>query len=126
MSASPSRVCTKILDGWRISQRLRDKVGGGNALSMKISYKTQRLYQTVHKRPSLAVVRVGESLEMERYVYAKRQLAFSLGVDFYDYIYSKDISTIELKQCIAELNRKPEIHGIIIQLPLPSACAEWV
>ena len=86
MSASPSRVCTKILDGWRISQRLRDKVGGGNALSMKISYKTQRLYQTVHKRPSLAVVRVGESLEMERYVYAKRQLAFSLGVDFYDYI----------------------------------------
>ena len=60
---------------------------------------------------------------MERYVYAKRQLAFSLGVDFYDYIDSTDITTLELKQRIAELNKKPEVHGIIIQLPLPSVFA---
>ena len=57
---------------------------------------------------------------MERYVYAKRQLAFSLGVDFYDYIYPQNITTKDLKQRIMELNKERKIHGLIIQLPLPS------
>ena len=63
---------------------------------------------------------MGESLEMERYVYAKRQLAFSLGIDFHDYVYPLDITTAELKQRITELNKEKKIHGLIIQLPLPS------
>lgn len=62
---------------------------------------------------------MGESLEMERYVYAKRQLAFSLGIDFHDYIYPLGITTNELKQRILELNKEKRIHGLIIQLPLP-------
>ena len=66
------------------------------------------------------MLRVGNQMEMERYVYAKRQLAFSLGIDFKEYSFPDTATTTEIKQCIADLNRTKEVNGIIVQLPLPS------
>lgn len=73
-------------------------------------------------RAGLAVIRVGNQMEMERYVYAKRQLAFALGIDFKEYAFSDSETTAEIQQCITELNHSKEVNGIIVQLPLPSIC----
>lgn len=75
-------------------------------------------------RAGLAVIRVGNQMEMERYVYAKRQLAFALGIDFKEYAFSDSATTAEIQQCISELNHSKDVNGIIVQLPLPSIC-EW-
>lgn len=75
-------------------------------------------------RAGLAVIRVGNQMEMERYVYAKRQLAFALGIDFKEYTFSDSATTAEIQQCISELNHSKDVNGIIVQLPLPSIC-EW-
>ena len=72
-------------------------------------------------RPGLAVIHVGNALEMERYVYAKKQLGHALGVNFYEYQYPESIETQSLQESIQDLNRREDIHGIIVQLPLPSS-----
>ena len=71
--------------------------------------------------PGLAVIHVGNALEMERYVYAKKQLGHALGVNFYEYQYPESIETQSLQESIQDLNRREDIHGIIVQLPLPSS-----
>ena len=72
-------------------------------------------------RPGLAVIHVGNALEMERYGYAKKQLGHALGVNFYEYQYPESIETQSLQESIQDLNRREDIHGIIVQLPLPSS-----
>lgn len=57
---------------------------------------------------------------MERYVYAKKQLAHNLGVMFYEHQYPESTSTASLQQVIQELNDRNDVDGIIVQLPLPS------
>lgn len=74
--------------------------------------------------PGLAVVRIGESMEMERYVYAKKNLAFQLGIHFEEHTFPLSTSTRNVEECIQNLNGKESIHGIIVQLPLPSTI--WV
>lgn len=61
---------------------------------------------------------------MERYVYAKKQLAHNLGVMFYEHQYPESTSTTSLQQVIRELNDRNDVDGIIVQLPLPSKSAE--
>lgn len=66
------------------------------------------------------MIHVGDTLEMERYVYAKKQLGHALGINFYEYHYPDSIITSLLQKSIQELNKRDDIHGIIVQLPLPS------
>ena len=85
----------------------------------KIGSKVDYFYQSFNKRPSLAVVRVGGDLEMDRYVYAKKTLAFQLGIQFTEYCFSPSTSFKEVERCIHQLNHNTNVNGIIVQLPLP-------
>ena len=60
-------------------------------------------------------------MEMQRYVYAKRQLAFSLGINFSEYVFPDTATTEDIQSCIGSLNRRRDVNGIIVQLPLPSS-----
>ncbi|KAK8796637.1 hypothetical protein WA588_000765 [Blastocystis sp. NMH] len=104
-----TRIATKVLDGVRISNRLRDK----------ISYTVSAIYRESGKRPGIAVVHMGDTLEMERYVYAKKLLAHSLGIEFHEVHLPKSTDTKTLQSAIQELNRRRDINGVIVQLPLP-------
>lgn len=90
-------------------------------MNSQISYTVSAIHRESGKRPGIAVVHVGDTLEMERYVYAKKLLAHSLGVEFHEVHLSKSTETKTLQSSIQELNRRRDIHGIIVQLPLPSS-----
>ena len=67
---------------------------------------------------SIAVIQVGDDFASTKYISQKRKLAEELGVKF-DHISIEKTTTEELCDVIDRLNEDKDVHGIIVQLPLP-------
>lgn len=80
------------------------------------------IHQRVLKLPFKPVfcdVLVGDDPVSIQYVNLKAKMAGSVGMDFYDAKFSKDISTADLVEEIKKINKTENMCGIIVQLPLP-------
>ncbi|MGA7380852.1 MAG: bifunctional 5,10-methylenetetrahydrofolate dehydrogenase/5,10-methenyltetrahydrofolate cyclohydrolase [Terriglobales bacterium] len=71
-------------------------------------------------RPGLAVVLVGHNPASEIYVRGKVKASEEVGIYSEQHTPSDAVSTPQLLNLIADLNRRDEIDGILVQLPLPS------
>lgn len=69
--------------------------------------------------PGLAVVLVGEDPASQIYVRSKLKLTVDAGMKSFEYRLDAKTSKEELLALIARLNGDPEVHGILVQLPLP-------
>ncbi len=69
--------------------------------------------------PGLAVILVGEDSASRTYVRMKQKMCSDLGITTKDSRPNSDISQEELHALIEEYNSDDEIHGILVQLPLP-------
>jgi len=69
--------------------------------------------------PGLATVLVGENPASKLYVGMKNKAAAEVGIHSRQVTLDEDASEAELLGLIDDLNRDPEIHGILVQLPLP-------
>lgn len=72
-------------------------------------------------KPGLAVVLVGEDPASQVYVKSKSKAAQACGFHSVQYDLPATTSEAELLALVDRLNADPAIHGILIQLPLPSA-----
>ncbi|MGP3697763.1 bifunctional methylenetetrahydrofolate dehydrogenase/methenyltetrahydrofolate cyclohydrolase FolD [Rhodobacter sp. NSM] len=70
--------------------------------------------------PGLAVVLVGEDPASQVYVGAKGKQTVEVGMASFEHRLPAETSEAELLALIDRLNRDPEVHGILVQLPLPS------
>lgn len=70
--------------------------------------------------PGLAVIQVGLDAASSIYVRNKRLACEYVGIRSEDYDLGADISMVELIELIETLNKKSDVHGILLQLPLPS------
>jgi methylenetetrahydrofolate dehydrogenase (NADP+)/methenyltetrahydrofolate cyclohydrolase len=70
-------------------------------------------------RPGLAVVLAGRNAASEIYVRNKVKACESLGIRSEKYTPSEHATTAEMLALVDELNHKSDIHGILVQLPLP-------
>ncbi|MEG3662539.1 bifunctional methylenetetrahydrofolate dehydrogenase/methenyltetrahydrofolate cyclohydrolase FolD [Celeribacter halophilus] len=70
--------------------------------------------------PGLAVVLVGNDPASEVYVRSKGKQTVEAGMNSFEYRLSEDTSEDELLNLITRLNSDPEVHGILVQLPLPA------
>jgi methylenetetrahydrofolate dehydrogenase (NADP+)/methenyltetrahydrofolate cyclohydrolase len=70
--------------------------------------------------PGLAVILVGEDPASVIYVRNKREACETIGIKSHYYPLPTTVTENELIQLINELNLNPTIHGILLQLPLPS------
>src|SRR5438270_12488760 len=70
-------------------------------------------------RPGLAVVLVGNDPGSEIYVRHKVKACEELGIYSEKFTPEDNVSTDELLKLIDDLNRRDEIDGILVQLPLP-------
>ena len=70
--------------------------------------------------PGLAVVLVGDDPASHSYVRMKERDCEEVGIRSIDYRRSSDISQVELNSIIDSCNADPSIHGILVQMPLPS------
>ena len=71
------------------------------------------------KIPGLAVVLVGEDPASQVYVGAKGKQTVEVGMNSYEHKHPADTSESDLLAIIAKLNNDPNVHGILVQLPLP-------
>lgn len=85
----------------------------------EVSERCKAFYQKFNKKPSLAVVFVGDNPASQVYVRNKKKACEEWGFDHVDVNLNEDISQEELLKRVAELNSDPSINGILVQLPLP-------
>jgi len=100
----------KILDGKLFAAQIRAKVADHVA----------RLKEGYGLTPGLAVVLVGEDPASQVYVRSKGKQTVEVGMASFEHKLAVDTSEADLLELIAKLNADPEVHGILVQLPLPS------
>ncbi|MCM8813103.1 MAG: bifunctional 5,10-methylenetetrahydrofolate dehydrogenase/5,10-methenyltetrahydrofolate cyclohydrolase [Candidatus Omnitrophica bacterium] len=71
-------------------------------------------------RPALCAIQVGERPESERYVAQQRKLCQAATIDYTLRQLPADSSEKMLQALIGELNARPDVNGIIVQMPLPA------
>jgi len=98
-----------IIDGKAFSANLRDEIGRQVAV----------LKQTHSITPGLAVVLVGEDPASQVYVRSKGKQTVEAGMNSYEHKLGADTSQQDLLALIDQLNNDPDVHGILVQLPLP-------
>lgn len=70
--------------------------------------------------PRLDVVLIGENAASEVYVRNKRQACERSGIDGHLHRLPSGVSIEEVLALIHKLNKDPDVHGILVQLPLPA------
>ena len=74
--------------------------------------------------PGLAVVLAGNNPASEIYVRSKIKACHDLGIYSESITPGEDVTTEDLLEIVAGLNARPDIHGILVQLPLPKQADE--
>ncbi|HUJ96016.1 MAG TPA: bifunctional 5,10-methylenetetrahydrofolate dehydrogenase/5,10-methenyltetrahydrofolate cyclohydrolase [Terriglobales bacterium] len=98
-----------ILDGKKIAEQIRAEVAA-----------EVRNMAEAGVRPGLAVVLVGHNPASEIYVRGKVKSSEEVGIYSEQLTPPDTISTGEVLDLVQDLNRRDEIDGILVQLPLPS------
>jgi len=73
-----------------------------------------------HPAPGLAVILLGDDPASQVYVKHKRKACQQVGINTYAYDLPAETGESDLIELIDNLNESPEVHGILVQLPLPS------
>ncbi len=71
------------------------------------------------KVPGLATVLVGERKDSQSYVRMKKKACKKVGIASFAYDLPDTVSQEELLKIVRDLNANPDVHGILVQLPLP-------
>lgn len=77
-------------------------------------------YQDFGIKPGLAVVLVGDDPASQVYVRNKIARATECGINSFKHRLPADTTQEYLDRLVADLNADPEVHGILVQLPLPA------
>src|SRR6202142_4724894 len=98
-----------VLDGNKIAAEIRAELGA-EIQSMAAA----------GIRPGLAVVLAGHNPASEIYVRGKVKSCEELGMYSEKHTPPDTVTTAELLELVNDLNRRDEIDGILVQLPLPA------
>ena len=98
------------LDGKRLAQTIRTEIA---------ARVTERVADGKHP-PGLAAILVGDNPASQVYVRNKRKACEEAGIRSWLFPLAADVPQRDLLDLIAELNANPEVHGILVQLPLPA------
>jgi methylenetetrahydrofolate dehydrogenase (NADP+)/methenyltetrahydrofolate cyclohydrolase len=98
-----------VLDGNKIASEIRAEVAA-----------EVKALASGGMRPGLAVVLVGNNPASEIYVRGKVKSSEEVGIYSEKHTPAESVSTAELLALIDDLNRRDEIDGILVQLPLPT------
>lgn len=98
----------KIIDGKALAQTIR-----GNLKSEVEELKKEGI------KPKLAVIMVGEDKASKIYVKNKSKACEEVGIEYEEYLLNEETTMKELLDLIHNLNDNDNIHGILLQSPLP-------
>jgi methylenetetrahydrofolate dehydrogenase (NADP+)/methenyltetrahydrofolate cyclohydrolase len=99
----------KLLDGKATAAQIRKEVA---------SFVQERI-DSGRNPPGLAAILVGDNPASRVYVRNKQQACSDVGIKSWLHHLPADTTQRQLLDLITELNTNPEVHGILVQLPLP-------
>ena len=70
--------------------------------------------------PKLAVILVGDDKASKVYVRNKNKACEDVGIEFEEHILESEITQKQLIDLIEQLNERKDIHGILLQSPIPN------
>lgn len=98
----------QLLDGKEIAKVLKEEIK-----------EEVKKWKEQGVNPKLAVVLVGDDPASVVYAKSKQKVSDSLGIDFELSVLPADSSEESILALIDSLNANPDVHGIMIELPLP-------
>ncbi|ODH16243.1 hypothetical protein ACO22_06371 [Paracoccidioides brasiliensis] len=114
-SSSNSNMAAIKIDGTAIAKNIRERL---NAEIQKSQQTNPRF------KPSLVIFQIGDRSDSSTYVRMKLKAAQEANIQCQLTKFSEEISELELLQEITLVNNDSSVHGILVQLPLPSHLSE--
>lgn len=99
----------QLIDGTQIAAVIHNEV--------KLAVEAMKV--KTGKVPGLATVLVGDRKDSQAYVKMKKKACAKVGMNSFGQDLPGDITPGELLEKVRELNANPDVHGILVQLPLP-------
>jgi methylenetetrahydrofolate dehydrogenase (NADP+) / methenyltetrahydrofolate cyclohydrolase len=103
-----------IIDGTAVAKEIRANVA---------AEVTARV-ESGKSIPGLATVLVGVDTASQSYVRSKHKACQEVGIRSFGYTFPATASQAEVEDQVGKLNEDPQVHGILVQLPLPSGLDE--
>ncbi len=96
----------QLLDGKLVSEKILEKVAGE--------------VRQLDKPPKLVVILVGDNPASKTYVKMKKRACEKVGIEWEQIDLEPDeVTTESLSELVDDLNGRDDVHGILVQLPLP-------
>ena len=102
-------MAAQIIDGKQFAEGLRERIAG-HVARMKSDHAIT---------PGLAVVIVGHDPASEVYVANKARQTVEVGMASFKHELPETVPEAELLALIGRLNKDPQVHGILVQMPVP-------
>src|SRR3989338_4532732 len=95
------------------------KIIDGKTIARAIAKKLENRIKNAALTPGLAAILIGEDEASKIYINEKRKTAKKIGIAFHLFAFPDDISEKLVLERIQTLNKDGNIHGIIVQFPMP-------
>ena len=89
-------------------------------LKHNIRLRVENFLAKGYKTPHLAVIQVGDDYASSKYVASKKKAGVECGIEVYDFHFGSEITEEMLITFIKLIGSIKDIHGVMVQLPLPS------
>lgn len=103
----------QLLDGEPVAARIK----------MELADRAQRL-TAAGRTPGLGTILVGDDVSSVRYVAMKIEECAQIGIRSFDEHLPADVAQEEIERVIDRFNEDPNVHSILVQLPLPEGINE--
>ena len=100
----------KIIDGKLAAEQIRAEVADG----------VEKRVKAGKSHPGLATVLVGDDPGSHTYVRSKHKACLEVGIESFGHELPATATQEEVEKLVIELNADPRVHGILVQLPMPS------
>ncbi|KAL9260661.1 Bifunctional protein FolD 4, chloroplastic-like protein [Drosera capensis] len=104
----------KVIDGKSVAKQITEEIAA----------EVSRMKETIGVVPGLAVILVGDRRDSATYVRNKKKACKTAGINSFEVNLPADSPEEEVLDHISRFNDDPSVHGILVQLPLPSHMAE--
>lgn len=101
---------SKVIDGKKVSKEIKEE----------ISAEIAKMKDAIGVVPGLAVILVGDRKDSATYVRNKKKACETVGIKSYEVCLPENSTEEEVLKHISSFNDDPSVHGILVQLPLPS------
>jgi methylenetetrahydrofolate dehydrogenase (NADP+)/methenyltetrahydrofolate cyclohydrolase len=106
-------VTAQLLDGELVAARIK----------MELADRAQRL-SAAGRTPGLGTILVGDDVSSVRYVAMKIEECAQIGIRSFDEHLPADVTQEGIERVIDRFNEDPNVHSILVQLPLPEGINE--